>query len=109
VCYKKYLPSNRKNINTQIARKSLELLDGGLETVAQASRLFSSLIYAPCLVFVTKLRAAEPSCCPSAAETRKTGEYAILEMPLTYFPANGVLNGKGVVVANIVLVPCLKT
>lgn len=59
---KKYLPSNPKNINKQIARKSLELLDDGLETVAHASRLFSSLIYALCLVFVTKLRAAEPSC-----------------------------------------------
>ena len=78
VCCKKYLPSDPKNINTQIARKSLELLDDGLETVAHASRLFPSLTYALCLVFGTQLRATEPSCLPGAAATRKTGEYTVL-------------------------------
>lgn len=62
VCCKKYLPSNCKNINTQIARKSLELLDDGLEIVAHAFRPFPSRIFALCLVFGTELRAAGPSC-----------------------------------------------
>ena len=50
-------------------------------------------------MFGTELRAAGPSCLPGAAATRKTVEYGVLETPLK------VLNGKGVVVVNTVLVP----
>jgi hypothetical protein len=62
LCRKNYLPPYHKNINTEIARKSLELLDDKLQTVAHASRLFPSLIYALRLVFGIQLRASEPSC-----------------------------------------------